>query len=208
MPLARAHRITIARVLSWSRRNGWVHDIYPNTWRSTDGLSHVRYDTVDQTLVVDHLVCDGSPPRWRVALIPVDSVDVAVNVLAALGRIPLGLCHSETFFYHDPPEPPPIYKELAWSNGEPQAWDVDEQQPLPGMPPAPEPDEFDGPASFSDAGQALADLIDGLISADRAAELLSRLARDGLIVSTTYHDEMLSQLTDYAISDPDTGGLR
>lgn len=195
MPLARAQRMTLARVLSWSRRNGWVRDAYPNTRRSADGHAHVRFDAIDEMLVVDRLDPAADPLRCRVVMVPTDAVDVAVNVLAALGYIPPELCPM-VVAEHDESER--IYYT---------PWTVEPQQPLPGMPEAPEPDEFDGPASFADAGQTLADWTDGRITADRAAEMLSALARHGLIVSTVYHDEMLEQFSPSHIAMDERGDV-
>lgn len=88
MPLAREQRVRLARALSWSRSAGWQHDAYPNTWRSTDRQTHIRYDTAEQTLVVDQMRLDQDPLRCRVAMVPVDSPEVALDVLAALGHLP------------------------------------------------------------------------------------------------------------------------
>jgi hypothetical protein len=64
-------------------------------------------------------------------------------------------------------------------------------EPLPVVPSVDDaPDAFDGPANFIEAGQAFADWVDGRVTAERAAEVLSLLARDGLIVSVGYHDEL------------------
>jgi hypothetical protein len=60
--------------------------------------------------------------------------------------------------------------------------------------PVPDGHALDGPISFADAGQAFADLVDGRVTPCRAACVLSTLARQGLIVSTEYADEMASDL--------------
>lgn len=165
MPLAREHRNSLARAMRWSRFNGWAHDVYPNTFRSTDDRTHVRFDSIDSTLVIARVDPDSSPLRCRVTLVPVETPDVALNVLAALGHLPVELC--------------PLGEKLL---GDLRPDDT----PDPGDP---DPDPFDGPASFIEAGQAFADWVDGRVTAERAAEVLSKLARDGLIVSVAYHDE-------------------
>jgi hypothetical protein len=165
MPLTREQRFRLARALGWSRANGWKHDAYPNCWRSADGRTHVRYDTAEETLVVDHLQLDQDPLRCRVALIPIDDPDRALRMLAALGHLP----------------------DLdAWP--EPEIADETDGT----GPAAAAPDAFDGPASFAEAGQVFADLVDGDVMPDRAAEVLSQLARAGLIVSVAYYDETVA----------------
>lgn len=229
MPLAltRDQRRTLARVLQWSRGNGWTHDVYPNSWRSADSRAHVRYDGIDTALVVDQQTSD--PLRCRVALVPVDSPDVAVDVLAALGHVPMelapmagrgllvGLGDSETtdrrirmtyrtLMTEDRHGYMSTYCQHGLHDdckvsckccGAPCVCDgclhvspVTVSEPLPVMPSVDdEPDAFDGPASFIEAGQAFADWVDGRVSAEQAAEMLSRLARHGLIISVAYHDE-------------------
>lgn len=159
MPLAREQRVRLAKVLGWSRAHGWKHDVYPNTWRSADGLTHVRFDSQDEQLVIDDLsLGNGGPVRCRVALIPVEHLDLALRVLAAFGHIPATLVSSN-------------------------------EAPDPGARAVDVPDGFDGPASFAEAGQAFADLVDGQVLPEQAAEGLSSLARSGLIVSAAYFNE-------------------
>jgi hypothetical protein len=258
MPLAYDHRVHLARVLAWSRRNGWQHDVYPNTWRTTDGATHVRFDADKGQLVVDRMT--GDPLRCKVALIPVDSVDEALRVLAALRHIPWSYAvdpvyeqewlsqvrspfptaddctravyrtlmdggrhaYISTYCQHgqhddcrltckccDAPclcsgclhvVPEPETARCLMSYGgerHPQHhWQRDDDAWLKclGWPlvqvDESTPDELDGPASFLDAGQAFADWVDGRITSERAAEVLSRLAQQGLIVSAAYHDEV------------------
>lgn len=224
MPLAREQRNTLARVMRWSRSNGWAHDAYPNTWRSGDGQRHVRYDAIDGELVVDRMTSD--PLRCRVAVVPVASPEVAVDVLAALGCVPVelspmgrgllvGLGDSTT----SDGRVRMTYRSLMTEDrhgymstycqhglhgdckltckccGAQCACNCQHtpifSEPLPVMPSVDdEPDDFDGPASFIEAGQAFADWVDGRVTAECAAEVLSKLARDGLIVSVAYHDEI------------------
>jgi hypothetical protein len=169
MPLAREQRVRLARVLTWSRMHGWVHDVYPNTWRSADGLTHIRFDSQDEELVVDLL--RPSPLRCRVALIPVETPELALRVLAALGHIPTALAGPD-------------------------------MSPAPGVHVQRDvPDEFDGPASFTEAGQTFADLVDGQVTPEQAAEALSHLARSGLIVSAEYFNETRDMYPEDALAD-------
>lgn len=224
MPLAHDQRLTIARVLRWSRSHGWVHDAYPNTWRSIDGLTHVRYDAVDGVLVVDRMMPDQDPLRCRVALIPIDSPDVAVDVLAALGHVPPELSpigrglladlsiddavratyrtlmpngrhgYMSTYCQHG------LHDDCKMSCkccGSPCVCDrclhtppYTEPENALTLPVDGEPEPFDGPADFVDAGQALADWVDGRITPEQGADVLSKLAGAGLIISVAYHDEM------------------
>lgn len=173
MPLARDQRVCLARVMAWSRKNGWTHDAYPNSWRRTDGQARVHFDREDNALIVD-----ASRPRGRAAVVPVESPEVAVDVLAALGHVPAEL---SPMINHKCPSATPCLCAGCHHDAEPPVallWGDDD------------PDAFDGPASFLEAGQAFADHVDGRISAERAAEGLSRLARDGLIVSVAYHEEV------------------
>lgn len=170
MPLVREQRDCLARVMSWSRAHGWTHDAYPNSWRRTDGRARVRFDPEFRALIVDY-----PPPTSRAAWVPVDSPEVAVDVLAALGHVPAHLSPLASKFICTDPACP-----CASTEGDADFYALELGD---------DPDAFDGPASFLEAGQAFADLVDGRVSAERAAEVLSRLARDGLIVSVTYHEE-------------------
>lgn len=226
MPLARAQRERLALALRWARGHGWQHDAYPNTWRSADGQTHVRYDSQDGELVVDRLTLSADPLRCRVALVPVDSPDLALDVLAALGHLPKELAPGFTSY-----APPPGYRGqheavtdarcLLWYGHEQHAehlwqrgisndvarcggWSNDlslhaglgiECGHCGGRCRVDDDDdnaELDSPAGFTDAGHALADLVDGAVTADRAAEVLSSLAGSGLIVSVAYHEQALS----------------
>lgn len=57
-------------------------------------------------------------------------------------------------------------------------------------PPVNDSDRYDGPASFAEAGEAFAEWSRNRLSAYWAAELLSRLAQAGLIVSVELHEEV------------------
>jgi hypothetical protein len=207
MPLAREQRDRLARALRWSRAHGWVHDVYPSTWRSRDHRLHVRYDATDEHLVISRTTTD--PMRCRVTLVPVDSPDVALRVLAALGYLPFSLGALDNLPDLDADLTPPIepmavdcLRRLGLEGHRPHLWQLpDEPQDNPvwarcaGWPEslvgaADSDDLFDGPASFVEAGQALADLVHGRVMPDEAAGVLSQLAQAGLIVSVAYHDEI------------------
>ena len=243
MPLVREQRDRLARALRWSRMFGWKHDVHPHSWRSADGLTHVRYDAQEQELVVDRFQPGQDPLKYRVALVPVDSPDRALRVLAALGDLPIRLGFSEldddeiraayrtlmldgrhaymslscqhgqhddcqrtcaccgatcvcTSCLHVDRAPAPAKCLMWYENDEhgQHTWERnDEWVECSGWPPPRvepvDPDSFDGPTSFIDAGQVFADLVDGRVLPDQAADALSKLARQGLIISVEYHDE-------------------
>lgn len=228
MPLTREQRVCLARVLSWSRSNGWQHSAYPNTRRTIDGNTHIAFDAADNELAIyDNR---GPDTRGLWALVTVESPEVAIDVLAALGYVPaemapmagraliVGLSRScsdeqtrmiyraltdddrhgylSTYCQHGLHDD---CKRTCKVCGSPCLCDACDHQrgtyvsePLPIVPGAgtQEDDTFDGPASFTTAGQVFSDWTNGVIAAPRAAELLSQLAHEGLIVSVDYHDEV------------------
>lgn len=222
MPLARAQRERLAYALRWARRNGWHHNACPSShWRSPDNETHIRYDSSDGELIVDRLTLSADPVRCRVALVPVDSPEIALDVLAALGHLPRELAPGFASY-----EPPPGYRGaheavsearcLLWYGHEQHAehlwqrrddlalckgWSNDlrhhaglgiECEHCGGRCRVDDQAELDSPATFADAGQAFADLVDGAVTADRSAEVLSSLAQNGLIISVAYHEEVLA----------------
>lgn len=216
MPLAREQRIRLARVLSWSRSHGWVHDAYPNTWRSRDGQTHVRYDTAEHTLVVDHMKPHQDPLRCRVAMVPVDSPEIALDVLSALGHLPWGYRRTPREVNDD--ETRAAYRELMPPAGHRymstycqhgrhnncrqvcKCCDApcvcSDCVHTPTETPA-GPDDagtFDGPADFAAAGRSFAYHTFGCLTSEQCAEVLSKLAREGLIISVAAHEDACGQL--------------
>jgi hypothetical protein len=124
MPLVRDQRDQLARALRWARLNGWQHDVYPNTWRSADSETHVRFDSDSGELFVDRMTLSAEPLRCRVAIVPVDSPELALDVLVALGCLPVDLAPkyappwvSDYSGQHAAPEPARA-KCVRWYNRE------------------------------------------------------------------------------------------
>lgn len=163
MPLARAHHDILVPLFRYGYRHGWKPDPYPHCWHSEELDTYVRFDAAEGYLVVSR-AAESGPRRWRVAVIPVDTVPTAVNALAALGIIPADLS--------------PLGCQGLASLGVTAACDRNG------------PHELDSPADFADAGRQFADRTDGRISAGIAAEVLSQLAGAGLIASSAYLNEI------------------
>jgi hypothetical protein len=112
------------------------------------------------------------------AAVTVSSADEALDVLAALGILHPTLSPMINRFVEETVEP---------ASAPPDAY------------------AFDGPASFERAGEALEEMVNGRISAVRAAEVLSALAQQGLIASIEYVEQTtdeLARFTDCGMSDP------
>lgn len=166
MPLTREQHLDVTCALRWARKHGWQHAAYAHAWRNAEHW--VTFDATDSALAIGGRF-NTAPITPRLATFTVRSADEALDVLAALG-----LLH---------PTLSPMVKRCTEETVEPASGQPDGCA-----------EEFDGPASFTEAGQAFADLVNGGVSAGRAAEVLSTLARQGLIVSTEYADEIRSDL--------------
>jgi hypothetical protein len=162
MPLTREQRNRLVSALRWSRKNGWKAGVWPRTWNSA--THWVGYDSETSILFVDSAITDSLDLRARRAKVRIHSVDQALDILAALGLLHPGLS--------------PLVSQFAIDTIDPAG--------------QPDPTEFDGPASFGQAGQAFADLVHGRVTPLRAAEALSTLARQGLIASIEYLEETAS----------------
>lgn len=166
MPLTREQRLDVTCALRWARKHGWQHAAYEHTWRNAGYW--VTFDATDSSIVVDGRF-DTAPVALRLARFTAQTPEQVLDVLAALG-----LLH---------PTLSPMVNRCIEETVEPASGQLDGCA-----------EGFDGPASFTEAGQAFADLVNGGVSAGRAAEVLSTLARQGLIVSTEYADEIRSDL--------------
>lgn len=172
MPLTRDQRLRLAYALKWSRDNGWKQGAWNHTWHND--VHWVAYDSVDTSLVVDsmHPTSPLGRPlahRLRRAKVHVENVDQALDVLTALGLLHPALSPMVNRCVEESVEP---------ASGQPDVCAND----------------FDGPVSFTEAGEAFADLVNGVVAPRRAAEVLSELARSGLIVSAEYADEITDEL--------------
>lgn len=90
MSHAKNQHARLVSVIRWALSDGqWERDAYPHTWRTTDRRTAVRYDEVDGALIIDHRPV-GLAWSYRDS-IGVESVDMAVDVLAAIGLVPVEL---------------------------------------------------------------------------------------------------------------------